>query len=127
MSLCPWRRSRPVVRRPYLMASARGTRERKAEEKGITLMNTTRKNAPGRKLLSVREAAWALGVDQSVVCRAIRQGVLPLVKRRRQAVVPVAAVTRLLRHARARDPMDSCNDDGHGGHAEGQPTGGGAQ
>ena len=89
-------------------------------------MNTTRRNAPGRSLLSVREAAWALGVDQSVVCRAIRRGVLPLVKRRGQAVVPVAAVTRLLRHARARDTMDGREDDGHGGHADGQPTDGGA-
>src|SRR3954451_19589562 len=109
------------------MAAGRVPPAPEAEEKGITLMNAANKITAGRALLSVREAAWALGVDQSVVCRAIRQGVLPLVKRRRQAVVPVAAVTRLLRHARARDPMDSCNDDGHGGHAEGQPTGGGAQ
>ena len=62
-------------------------------------MNAAKRIAPGRSLLSVREAAWALGVDQSVVCRAIRRGVLPLVKRRGRAVVPVAAVTRLLCHA----------------------------
>ena len=84
-------------------------------------MNAANKIAHGRSMLSIREAAWALGVDPSAVCRAIRRGELPLVKRRGRTVVPVAAVTRLLcqattpaRGARAR------------GDADGRPTGGGA-
>jgi hypothetical protein len=108
------------------MAAARDPRGRKAEEKGITLMNATKRITPGRSLLSVREAAWALGVDQSVVCRAIRRGAMPLVKRRGRAVVPVAAVTRLMCHAHARDARDGGEDDGRWGNADGQPAGGGA-
>jgi hypothetical protein len=83
-------------------------------------MNAANKIAPGRSLLSVRDAAWALGVDQSVVCRAIRRGVLPLVKRRGRTGVPVAAVTRLL--CRATTPAWGTRD----GDADGRPTGGGA-
>jgi hypothetical protein len=84
-------------------------------------MNAANKIAPGRSLLSVRDAAWALGVDQSAVCRAIRRGVLPLVKRRGRTVVPVAAVARLLSHATT--PARGARD---GGEADGLPTGGGA-
>jgi len=89
-------------------------------------MNATRRIASGRSLLSVGEAAWALGVDQSVICRAIRRGVLPVVKRRGRAVVPVAAVTRLMCHARARDARHAGGADGLRGNADGQPAGGGA-
>lgn len=84
-------------------------------------MNAANKIAPGRSLLSVRDAAWALGVEQSVVCRAIRRGVLPLVKRRGRTGVPVAAVTRLL--CRATTPAWGAWD---GCDADGRPTGGGA-
>ena len=84
-------------------------------------MNAANKIAPGRSLLSVRDAAWALGVDQSVVCRAIRRGVLPLVKRRGRTGVPVAAVARLLCRATAPawGAREACD-------ADGRPTGGGA-
>ena len=84
-------------------------------------MNAVNKIAPGRSLLSVRDAAWALGVDQSAVCRAIRRGVLPLVKRRGRTVVPVAAVTRLL--CQATTPARGGRDEGD---ADGRPAGGGA-
>jgi hypothetical protein len=84
-------------------------------------MNAANKTTPGQSLLSIRDAAWALGVDQSVVCRAIRRGVLPLVKRRGRTGVPVAAVTRLL--CRATTPAWGARD---GCDADGRPTGGGA-
>ena len=54
-----------------------------------------------------------------MVCRAIRRGALPLVKRRGRAVVPVAAVTRLLCHARARDARHAGGGDGLRGNAMG--------
>jgi hypothetical protein len=84
-------------------------------------MNAANKIAPGRSLLSVRDAAWALGVDQSAVCRAIRHGVLPLVRRRGRTVVPAAAVARLL--CQATTPARGAKDRGD---AYGRPTGGGA-
>ena len=83
-------------------------------------MNATNKIAPGRSLLSVRDAAWTLGVDQSAVCRAIRRGVLPVVRRRGRTVVPMAAVTRLL--CPATTPAGDVRD---GGGANPRPTGGG--
>ena len=83
-------------------------------------MNAANKIAPGRSLLSVREAAWALGVDQSAVCRAIRRGVLPLARRRGRTAVPVAAVTRLL--CSATTPAGHVRD---GGDGDPRPTGGG--
>jgi hypothetical protein len=82
-------------------------------------MNAANKIAGGRSLLSVRDAAWALAVDQSAVCRAIRRGVLPLVRRRGRTAVPVAAVTRLL--CQATTPA------GDGGGADPRPTGGGTR
>ena len=84
-------------------------------------MNATNKITPGRSVLSVRDAAWALGVDQSAVCRAIRRGVLPLVRRRGRIVVPAAAVTRLLCH-----PTTPAGDarDGGGGADPRLPGGG---
>jgi hypothetical protein len=77
-------------------------------------MNAAKKYGNRRGFLSVSEAAWALGVDRSVVCRAIRLGVIPLVKRRGRPVVPAAAVARLLRNS--DDPVrdaDPGPDDGH--------------
>jgi excisionase family DNA binding protein len=46
-------------------------------------------------LLSITEAAWVLGVDNSVVCRAIRVGLLPVVRRRRRVLVPAHALAHL--------------------------------
>jgi predicted hotdog family 3-hydroxylacyl-ACP dehydratase len=45
---------------------------------------------------TVRQAAWALGVHPSKVARAIRLGVLPVVRRRNRLVVPVSALAALL-------------------------------
>src|SRR5689334_12184458 len=101
------------------MAGGSRPRESKAEEKGTTLMNATNKMTRGRAVLSVRDAAWALGVDQSAVCRAIRRGVLPPVRRRGRTVVPVAAVTRLL--CQATTPAAEARD---GGDTDPRPTSG---
>lgn len=49
-----------------------------------------------RSLLSTRDVAWLLGVDESWVCRAVRLGQLPFVRRRGRVMVPTSAVTRLL-------------------------------
>lgn len=55
-------------------------------------MRTSLSNA----YLSVREAAWILGVERSTVSRAIRVGTLRTVRRRGRLVVPASAVTKLL-------------------------------
>jgi hypothetical protein len=46
-------------------------------------------------LLSIPEVAWILGVDNSVVCRAIRIGLLPVVRRRGRVLVPAYALAHL--------------------------------
>jgi hypothetical protein len=46
-------------------------------------------------LLSIPEVAWLLGVDNSRVCRAIRIGLLPVVRRRGRAFVPAHALAHL--------------------------------
>lgn len=47
-------------------------------------------------VFSVREAAWLLGITEDEVCRLIRVGVLPKVRRRSRLVVPAYALARLL-------------------------------
>lgn len=47
-------------------------------------------------VFSVWEAAWLLGVTEDEVCRLIRVGVLPSVRRRSRLVVPAYALARLL-------------------------------
>jgi excisionase family DNA binding protein len=47
------------------------------------------------RLLSIPEVAWLLGVDNSHVCRAIRIGLLPVVRRRRRLLVPAHALAHL--------------------------------
>ena len=69
-------------------------------------MNAAYKSVNRPVFLSVREVAWALGIDQPAVRRAIRHGVLPLAKRRGRSVVPAAAIARLLCHT------DPATDDG---------------
>ncbi|RZS32493.1 hypothetical protein EV193_112127 [Herbihabitans rhizosphaerae] len=59
-------------------------------------MSTTVSSAGSPAFCSIREAAWALGVAESEVCRLIRAGVLPTVRRRSRLVVPVSALARLL-------------------------------
>lgn len=46
-------------------------------------------------LLSIPEVAWILGVDNSYVCRAIRTGLLPVVRRRGRVLVPAYALAHL--------------------------------
>lgn len=56
------------------------------------------------QLFSISEVAWLLGLDNSQVCRAIRLGRLPVVRRRRQLLVPAHALTHLA------DNGDPCAD-----------------
>lgn len=46
-------------------------------------------------LLSIPEVAWVLGVDNSRVCRAIRLGVVPVVRRRGRVLVSGHVLARL--------------------------------
>lgn len=57
-------------------------------------MNTIPAGSPA--YYTIREAAWILGVNPSKICRAIRLGTLPTVRRRNQLVVPAHALARLL-------------------------------
>jgi hypothetical protein len=57
-------------------------------------MKNTVSNCP-RLLLSIPEVAWILGVDNSRVCRAIRIGLLPVVRRRGRVLVPACALAHL--------------------------------
>jgi len=45
--------------------------------------------------LSIRQAAWVLGVTESRVCWAIRVGRLPGVRRRTRLVIPAHVVAHL--------------------------------
>jgi excisionase family DNA binding protein len=55
-------------------------------------------------LLSISEVAWLLGVSNSHVCRAIRVGTLPAVRRGRRLLVPAHALVHLA------DSDDPCGD-----------------
>lgn len=57
------------------------------------MTNTIHTSAP--RLLSIAEVAWLLGVDNSWVCRAIRVGFLPVVRRRRRVLIPAHALAHL--------------------------------
>lgn len=46
-------------------------------------------------LLSISQAAWLLGVNNARVCRAIRIGLLPVVRRRGRVLVPAHALAHL--------------------------------
>jgi hypothetical protein len=46
-------------------------------------------------VLSIPEVAWLLGVDNSRVCRAVRVGLLPVVRRRGRVWVPAHALAHL--------------------------------
>lgn len=47
------------------------------------------------ELLSIPEVAWLLGVDNSRVCRLIRVGSLPVVRRRSRVLVPTHVLAHL--------------------------------
>jgi excisionase family DNA binding protein len=57
-------------------------------------MNNSHSDRSSR-LLSIAEVAWLLGIDTSKVCRAIRQGRLPVVRRGRRLMVPAHALAHL--------------------------------
>jgi len=54
----------------------------------------------GQCLLSIAEVAWLLDIDNSQVCRAIRLGKLPVVRRRNRLLVPAHALAHLAGDAR---------------------------
>jgi predicted site-specific integrase-resolvase len=53
-----------------------------------------------RTYLTLRQAAWLLGVPQASVHRLIRVGVLHPTRRRNRLVVPASEVARLMDGAR---------------------------
>jgi uncharacterized protein len=61
-------------------------------------------------LLSIPEVAWLLGVANSQVCRMIRIGLLPVVRRRSRTLVPAHALAHLA------DVGDDCRT----GHSAGR-------
>jgi hypothetical protein len=73
------------------MATARNPASR-TESKDPTLNNIC---ASKSVLLSIPEVAWLLGVDQSWVCRLIRVGVLPVVRRRSRVLVSAHMLAHL--------------------------------
>lgn len=60
-------------------------------------MNITKNDAGRPATLSIRQAAWVLGVPTSAVHRGIRVGTLRTVRRRTRLVVLEADVRRLKR------------------------------
>lgn len=52
-------------------------------------------SSPTSCLLSISEVSWLLGVDNARVCRAIRLGTLPVVRRGRLLLVPAHALAHL--------------------------------
>lgn len=59
-------------------------------------MSTAMPDAGSTGEFSIRESAWILGVSEADVCRLIRIGVLPKVRRRSRLIVPAHALARLL-------------------------------
>ena len=59
-------------------------------------MRTYQSNAGQPAYYTIREAAWVLGVEPSVVARAVRVGTLRAVWRRGRFVIPARALVRLL-------------------------------
>lgn len=59
-------------------------------------MNSHVSNIRTSDFFAVRKAAWILGVDPSTVCRAIRTGAIPTMRRRSRLVVPAHVLVRLL-------------------------------
>jgi excisionase family DNA binding protein len=59
-------------------------------------MKSTILNGGSSAVLSIRQAAWNLGVSESCVCSAIRGGVLRAVRRRSRLVIPASELHRVL-------------------------------
>lgn len=58
-------------------------------------MSKSHGSARRRLLLSIPEVAWLLDVDNSVVYRAIRLGIIPVVRRRSRVLIPAHVVAYL--------------------------------
>jgi hypothetical protein len=58
-------------------------------------MNSANCSARSQVFLSIRQAAWLLGVSESRVCWAIRVGRLPCVRRRTRLVIPAHVLAHL--------------------------------
>lgn len=93
ISVCPTRHSCFLVLRRYLRQRPAIPRA-VAKSKGQIVMKKTTSTCTST-LLSVSEAAWILGVDASRVCRAIRIGLLPVVRRRGRVLIPAHALAHL--------------------------------
>lgn len=64
-------------------------------------------------LLSISEVAWLLGVDTSRVCRAIRVGTLPVVRRGRRVLVSAHVLAELADDVgRPDDPLPGLAEPG---------------
>jgi hypothetical protein len=59
-------------------------------------MSTSVPNPDSPAYVTVKQAAWILGVSEHRISRAIRTGTLAAVRRRSRLVVPVGALRRLL-------------------------------
>jgi hypothetical protein len=59
-------------------------------------MKNTSQYASSSAFLSIRQAAWSLGVSESCVCSAIRCGALRAVRRRSRLVVSAVELRRVL-------------------------------
>lgn len=64
------------------------------------------------RLLSIAEVAWLLGVDNSYVCRAIRVGSLPVVRRRDRVLVPAHVLVHLADAAPGIEPPADATERG---------------
>ena len=67
-------------------------------------MNSARCTTSSPVFLSIRQAAWLLGVTESRVCWAIRVGRLPCVRRRAVLAIPAHVVAHLA-DARVEVPL----------------------
>jgi hypothetical protein len=68
-------------------------------------------------LLSIPEVAWLLGVDNSRVCRLIRVGFLPVVRRRSRVLVPAHVLVWMLDEPAGISPPNSTVGGSRGGEA----------
>ncbi|MGH3760523.1 helix-turn-helix domain-containing protein [Actinophytocola sp.] len=59
-------------------------------------MSTSMPKTGSPAFLSIKQAAWILGMSQPELLRAIHTGAVPSIRRRSRLVVPMRVVTRLL-------------------------------
>jgi predicted transcriptional regulator of viral defense system len=59
-------------------------------------MRTELRNTRARGYYTIREAAWILGVEPSVICRAVRRGAVRAVWRGRRLMIPAEVLARQL-------------------------------